>query len=174
MRNIRINRVAFSLVELMIVVVILGIVGAMVVPMVGSASSMQIRSAANKIAADMEYAKSLAISTQQGHSLIFDASAETYYIQNSSTGITIKDPMKSDSDYIVDFTADSRLNKVNISTVDFDSTNAITFDYLGSPFKSTTITNPLVDGTDGVTVTCGNITYKILVEPVTGYISIQE
>lgn len=172
MRNIAANSRAFSLVELMIVVVILGIVGMMVVPMVSSASSMQARSAANKIAADMEYAKSLAISTQQYHSLSFNISTETYQI-NDQSGNPITDPINK-TNYIVDFTSDSRLNKVDITSASFDSSNAITFDYLGAPFKGTGLSNPLVDGTNGVTITAGNVVYKILVEPVTGYISIQE
>jgi len=52
----------FTLIELMIVIVILSITALTAIPMLSSGASMQIRSAANMIAADLEYAKSMAIS----------------------------------------------------------------------------------------------------------------
>ena len=48
---------AFTLIEVLIVMVILGIAAVAAVPMFSSAGSIQIRSAANIIAADLEYAK---------------------------------------------------------------------------------------------------------------------
>jgi len=56
----------FTAIELLVVVMIMAIAAFTVVPMLSSASSMQIRSAANMIMADLEYAKSMAISRGQG------------------------------------------------------------------------------------------------------------
>ena len=58
----------FTLVEIIIVVVILAIAAMMVVPMMSSAGGVQLRSASNMIAADLEYAKSMAISRQKVYS----------------------------------------------------------------------------------------------------------
>ena len=61
--NIRDN--AFTIVELIVVMVILAIAAMLAVPMISSAADVQVRSAANMIAADLDYAKSMAISRQQ-------------------------------------------------------------------------------------------------------------
>jgi prepilin-type N-terminal cleavage/methylation domain-containing protein len=69
------GRNGFTLVELIIVVVILSIAALMAVPMVSSAADMQVRSAANQIAAHLDYTKSMAITHQQSHSVVFDATS---------------------------------------------------------------------------------------------------
>jgi prepilin-type N-terminal cleavage/methylation domain-containing protein len=46
------NHKAFTIIEILIVVALLAIAGVMVIPMMSSAASMQIYSAANMIAAD--------------------------------------------------------------------------------------------------------------------------
>jgi len=52
----------FTLVELLIVIVIITIAALTAIPMMSSAASVQIRSAANMLTADLEYTKSMAIS----------------------------------------------------------------------------------------------------------------
>ena len=158
--------------EILIVVVIIAIAAMMVIPMMSSAGSMQIRSAANMIAADLEYAKSMAISRQKIHAVVFDESAESYQIEDPN-GI-IKHPVKKGFTYVVNFSNDSRLNKVDIADADFDpgSSNTITFDYLGSPYSGTGTANPLNNGV--ISLSAGDFTMTVNVEPVTGYISISE
>lgn len=162
----------FTLVEIIMIVVIIGIIGLLAVPMIGSAAPMQLRAAANKVAADLEYAKSMAISRQRYYSVEFNDSNETYYISNSTTP-RIDDPMTG-KDYLVNFSADSRISNVDIDSVDFDSQSSITFDYLGSPFAGVGTSSDLIDGTAGITLTAGNAQIKVLVEPVTGFVSIEE
>ena len=121
----RIQRISgFTMLEILIVVVILAIASYSVVPMMSSASGFQIRSAANIIAADLEYAKSLAISRGQDFSVVFDASAESYRLLNQD-GNVIPHPIKKGFDYIIDFQNDSRLDKVNINSVDFNGTSSV-------------------------------------------------
>jgi len=159
----------FTLIEILIVVAIIAIAAMVVVPMVGSAASMQIRSAANMIAADMEYAKSMAISRGQNFSVVFDKATESYRIKDQS-GSTIMNPVKKGFDYVVDFRNDGRLNKVDIVDVDFDSTNEVRFDYLGSPYNGSG--NPLNSGI--INLQAGGTSMTVTVEPVTGYISITD
>lgn len=157
----------FTLVEVIIVVVILSIAAMMAIPMMSSAGSVQIRSAADAIAADLEYAKSMAISRQRMYSVVFDTSSESYQIQDD-TGTVIKHPVKRGFDYIIDFKNDNRMKKVDIFSVNFDSTAAIKFDYLGSPYDGSG--NPLNSG--NITLQADGSTVTITVEPVTGFISI--
>jgi prepilin-type N-terminal cleavage/methylation domain-containing protein len=168
--DLRAGDKGFTLIEIMVVVVIIAIAAMVVVPMMGTAGSMQIRSAANIIAADLEYAKSMAISRQKNYSVVFN-SVGGYYEVRDPNGI-IKHPVRKGFDYKVDFSSDSRLDKVVIDSVDFDpgSSNTVTFDYLGSPYSGTS--NPLNSG--AIHIRAGDLTMTINVEPVTGFISITE
>lgn len=161
----------FTLIELMVVIVILGFAAAIAVPMMSSATSFQIRSASNKIAADLEYAKSMAISQGQNHSVVFDTANESYEIQDS-TGTVIEDPVRPTRNYAVDFANSSRLGSVDIATALFDGTATVTFDYLGSPFNGTSPPSALNDGT--IVLQAGSYQKTITVEPVTGFISISD
>lgn len=151
----------FTAVELLVVVVIMAIAALTVVPMMSSASSMQLRSAANMIMADLEYAKSMAISRGQNYSIVFDENAESYSIEDQSSSV-IPHPVKKGFDYIIDFQNDSRLNKVDIADADFGSNSSIQFDCLGSP-----------DNGGTVSLQAGSMTMTVRVEPITGYIRVE-
>jgi prepilin-type N-terminal cleavage/methylation domain-containing protein len=159
----------FTLAEILLVVLIIAIAAMIAVPMMGSMDSVQIRSAANMIAADLEYAKSMAISRQEYYSVVFNP-ANNYYEVHDQNGI-IKHPVKKGFDYKVDFSSDSRLDKVVIDDADFDSSNTITFDSLGSPYSGSGTSTPLNSGT--ISIKAGDFTETIKVEPVTGFISIE-
>jgi prepilin-type N-terminal cleavage/methylation domain-containing protein len=160
---------AFTFIEILIVVVILAIAAMMAVPMIGSAETMQIRSAANIIAADLEYAKSMAISRQKKYSVVFDTVHESYRIEDD-VGTIINHPVKKGFPYIVNFSSDSRLSRVDISQADFDGTNVIKFDYLGSPYNGHG--NPL--NAASIVLHAGGSISTITVEPVTGFILISD
>ncbi len=157
----------FTLIEIVIVVVIVAIAAMMAIPIMTSATSFQIRSAANMIAADLEYAKTIAISKGQSFSVVFDKTTETYRIEDQD-GAVIAHPVKKGFNYIVDFRNDGRLNKVDIEDVNFDATSEIKFDYLGSPYNAAD--NPLNSGV--ITLKAGQMAAIINIEPVTGFISI--
>jgi prepilin-type N-terminal cleavage/methylation domain-containing protein len=151
----------FTLIEILIMVVIIAIAALTAVPMMSSAASMQIRSAANMITADLEYAKSMAISRGQDFSVEFDKNTESYSIEDQD-GVVIQHPVKKGFPYEINFQNDSRLSKVDITNVDFNATSKIQFDCLGSP-----------DNGGSINLEAGGTTVTITVEPVTGYISIQ-
>jgi len=166
--GIRVQGRGFTVIEILIVVVIIGIAAMIAVPMMSSAGSIQIRAAANMIAADLEYAKSMAISRGQNYSVVFYKSTESYSIEKD--GSVIKHPVKKPFDYVINFQSDSRLNRVDIVDADFDATSEIKFDYLGIPYSGDG--TPLNNGI--ITLQAAGITKKITVEPVTGYITITD
>ncbi len=149
----------FTIIEILIVVVILAIAAMTAIPMISSAGSIQVRSVANMIAADLEYAKSLAITKGQRFSVVFDTSADSYRIADQD-GTTILHPVKKGFDYVIDL-QDEGLEKADITGADFAGSSQVEFDYLGSPLNGGT-----------VTVQGGNTTLTISVEAVTGYITV--
>jgi prepilin-type N-terminal cleavage/methylation domain-containing protein len=151
----------FTMIEIVIVVVIIAIAALAAVPMMSSAASLQIRSAANMIAADLEYAKSMAISRGQNFSVEFDKNTERYWIEDQA-GNLILHPVKKGFNYEIDFQNNGNLNKVDITNANFNTAQTVTFECLGSPIDGGTVTLQ-ADGT----------TKTITVEPVTGFISIQ-
>lgn len=166
------RRRAFTLVEIIVVVVIIGIASLIAVPMMSSAADMQVRSAANRITADLDYAKSLAMTHQKSYSVVFNPTGESYDIRETSTDTVIADPMRPSNSYVVNFSTDSRLSRVNIAGSNFDSdiSNAITFNYLGSPYSGKGVTTAMSSGR--ITLQADNFTLYVDIEPVTGYVTI--
>jgi prepilin-type N-terminal cleavage/methylation domain-containing protein len=158
---------AFTLVELLVVVAILAISAAIVIPMASSANTMQLRAAVNIVAADLEYAKSMAISRGQMYSVVFDKNTEKYWIEGPD-GAVIPHPVKKGFTYTMDFPNEGRLSLVKIDNVDFDGGDRVKFDYLGSPFNSAG--TGLNSGV--VTLKVGTVTRTVNVAAVTGYITV--
>jgi len=165
-------RLGFTLVEIMIVVVLLGIVSLLAIPMVSNAADMQVRAAANRIAADLDYAKGLAVTHQQSYSIVFSPSGESYTIQDEG-GTAIEHPVNPGS-FVIDFSTDGNFSRVDLVDADFDSdmSNAITFDYLGSPYRGTDTSAPMNVGL--IELSSDNFTLYVKIEPVTGYITIDD
>jgi prepilin-type N-terminal cleavage/methylation domain-containing protein len=162
------RRRGFTMIEIVIVMVIIALVAMMAIPMMTSASSMQIRSAADMISADLEYAKSMAISRQKIYSVVFNKTNESYQIEDAN-GV-IDHPVKKGFKYVVNFSTDSRVSEVDIADVDFDSTSEVKFDYLGSPYNGGR--SPLNSGV--IRLQANERTAIINVEPVTGFISVSD
>lgn len=163
----------FTLIELIVVVVILGIAAFLTVPLVSNAADMQARAAANRIAADLDYAKGMAITHQRAYAVIFDPSGESYEIHVDPDGAdTVIDHPVNPGNFVVDFSTDRNFSRVDIVDADFDShiSNAITFDYLGSPHSGKVANNPMNSGQ--ITLQADNFTITVDIEPVTGYVTI--
>jgi prepilin-type N-terminal cleavage/methylation domain-containing protein len=159
---------AFTLLEVVMVLMVIGIIAALAVPMYVSAASTQLRVAADMIASDLEYAKSMSISTGKSHSAVFDTAAESYSIENSD-GQVIAHPVHIGADYTVSFANDSRLNRVDIVNTNFGATETVSFDNIGAP----------VDGSGAalnngfIQLRAGSHTMRVKIESVTGYVSIE-
>ncbi len=157
----------FTIIELMIVVVILGIAAAIAVPMVSSASSMQLRSAVNMVAADLEYAKSLSISTGRNYRVAFSTTQNEYEILDPD-GASVQHPVTKKERYLVSFGEDARLDQVTIQNAVFGGGSEVRFDYLGTPYSSASALN----SNGVVTLEAGGATRTVTVKAVTGFISV--
>lgn len=164
----------FTLIEIIIVVAILAIAALLAVPMLSTAADTQLRSAANMIAADLEYARSMAISTQQKYSVVFSSTNESYEVRDS-VGTVIDNPINAGSPLSIVFGNDSRLSRVvvvsAIITDGTDTEEVVTFDYLGTPHVGLTTASALTSGI--ISLQADSFTMQVEIEQVTGYVSIQ-
>jgi prepilin-type N-terminal cleavage/methylation domain-containing protein len=160
---------AFTFIELVVVMVILGIAAMLAMPMLSSAADSQLQAAAAMIAADLDYAKNLAITRQMTVTVVFNAGTESYQVQDS-VGVVLSHPTKVGASFRMNFASDSRTSQVNITAASFDGNSAITFDYLGSPYSGTTTAVAMTSGQ--IALSAGTYSTTVTVEPVTGYIRI--
>jgi len=161
----------FTLIELLIVIVILGIAAAVAVPMISSAASMQIRAAGSMVAADLEYAKSMAISRGQPFAMVFTPASEAYEIHDPNDNV-IAHPIKKGFPYAIDFANDGRLDRVDIVSANFDGETTISFDYLGSPYSVDASGNSSALNSGTIILQAGGMTRTVTIEAVTGFISV--
>jgi prepilin-type N-terminal cleavage/methylation domain-containing protein len=160
---------AFTLIEIIAVVVILAIAALIAIPAFSGASQMQVKAAADKLAADIEYAKSLAVTTQKVHRVTFNVGAKSYDIRDMSTNTVVNDPVRK-SAFTVTYPKDSRLSSVTLQSATFGGGSSVQFDSTGTPQDSG---GAALGAAGTVVLAAKGQTYTIKVEPVTGYVSIQ-
>lgn len=159
-------RLGFTLVEVLIVVVILGIAGAIVVPNMLQGGRLGLQAAVRMVIADAVYAQNEAIGHQTIRRIRFDLDNNRYYITDGS-GTTLNASWKAGADegenFFVDFDHDQRFQNVKLDTVDFAGTDTLEFDALGSPKSGGT-----------VELSTGTFRFRITVAPFTGQITVAE
>ena len=74
------SRAGFTLIEILVVVVILGIAAAVIVPQIGSRADLKATSAARLIMADLIYVQNRSISQQKYHYIQFDPATASYTV----------------------------------------------------------------------------------------------
>ena len=157
----------YTLIEVLIVVTIIGLVGAIVVPHMLATGTMGIQAAARHIVADLLYAQNEAYSMQSPRKVVFDVDTNSYRITDSDDN-TIYVAWKGGeaSNYVINFDEDRRFTGVEITSVNFDGGTDVEFDDLGSPDSGGTIELEFKETKYRVTVAA--FTGRITVERVTG------
>jgi prepilin-type N-terminal cleavage/methylation domain-containing protein len=164
------NPRAFTLAEILVVVLILGIAATIVIPMAANTSDMQARAAARELASAILYAQTYAISTQQPCQVVVNANAESYELQDS-TGNVINNPARPGHLFQMIYPSSERFANVEINSVNFNGSSILWFDQLGGPYYGPIASQlPLTNGS--VTVQADQASFTIQVEPVTGRVRI--
>ena len=172
------KRSAFTLVEVLVVVVIIGIASAVVVPQLSSRDDLRAAAAARVIMADLMYAQNMSITSQLHHYLVFNTTTQSYSVVNSAGMTTPINHPVNQTAYTVNFGSggSTALQSMTIDSVSFQGTGAtvystIGFDELGKPLAYTGSGGDQDLSTGTVTIRSGSYKLQISIEPYTGQLS---
>ncbi len=123
----------FTLTELLVIMSILGIVSWLAYPKVAAMDEIKLDAAARRLAADLRYAQSLAMSRRIIHGILFDPALEKYTVFAPNAASPITDPADRARTMIVNYTSRTEFQGVLIQSATFGTTPGVTFDYFGVP-----------------------------------------
>lgn len=158
----------FTLTELIVILSILGIVSWLAYPKVVAMDEIKLDTAARRLAADLRYAQSLAMSRRVVHGILFEPALERYTVFAPNFATPITDPADRARTLTVDYTSRTEFVGVQIQSASFGTTPGVTFDYFGVPRDS--------GGVDLVTSGRVVLSYQgatdtVLVAPQTGMVT---
>ncbi|MDQ7014428.1 MAG: prepilin-type N-terminal cleavage/methylation domain-containing protein [Planctomycetota bacterium] len=176
--NMLSRRDGYTLVEMLLVILILGISGALVIPHTSQARVLRIHAAVRTLVSDITYAQTDALAYQQRRALIFDEAANTYTVAEitvSTGGDVTYTPLfyagGPSGQHVVDFNSGS-FDGAHIRAVDFDGDGVLIFDEIGAP---------VLDAATDAAASLGTLyiegpmsIFRIDVTPYTGQVVVQE
>jgi prepilin-type N-terminal cleavage/methylation domain-containing protein len=169
-------RRAFTLVEILVVVVILGVTAAIIVPQIGNRDDLRCTSMARVLMSDLMFAQSRAVSMQKPHYVRFDTAAGRYEVleQMTPSEQLVTHPITKGTFRIpVGSTRGDELKTVVLDDVSFDLRPVLMFDEMGTPhsYNPATLTgSPMVAGS--VRLRSGTCTVTVSVEPYSGELKV--
>jgi prepilin-type N-terminal cleavage/methylation domain-containing protein len=167
----------YTLIEMMIVLVLLGITSALVIPNLRGSEPLRVQTAVRALAADIMFAQSDALAYQQRRAIVLDPATNSYWIAEVK-GETLDfeaDAMYKidgpDQRYVVSLETISG-GAAQLMSADFDGGEMIIFDELGGPVAGLTGDTP---SSGGSLVIAGpeGLQFRVRVEPYTGRVTVE-
>jgi prepilin-type N-terminal cleavage/methylation domain-containing protein len=161
-RDNRTREAGFSLMEIVVVMVLVAIVSLLALPRFVSPKASL---AARRLAADIQYAKELAIRLQTKSGVYFMDSSTYRVFQDDDVSKAAFDPVTGGNFEV------SISGLFSDATVDSSFGNVLKFDALGTPLDGSDakLTSPPINE---ITITSGAETWTITVEPNTGKVTL--
>ncbi|QOI99012.1 MAG: prepilin-type N-terminal cleavage/methylation domain-containing protein [Phycisphaeraceae bacterium] len=158
----------YTLIEVLIVVVVLGIAASLVTPSMGGSGSLRVQAAVRTIVADITFAQSDSLAFQAGRALIFNPDENEYTMVEvrSSTLDPEVDRVQLTSFNHGKF-GDARITRVAFSG---DAGNLLIFDEMGAPVTAPLGSTPASNGF--VEVEGSGQRFTLTVEGFTGRVSV--
>ena len=165
----------FTLLELLAVVAILGIAGALLIPSMSETGVLRVQAAVRTVVADITFAQSDAVAFQERRAIVFDTTTSSYRLVSipgdevDAENNTMYDPTRASGRYIVNF-QDDAFGGARISAVNFEGGDTLIFDALGGPVADAASDEPGSGGT--VSIVGSGSTFVITVEAFTGRVTV--
>ncbi len=160
----------FTLTELIVILSIVGILAWLAYPKVVAMDEIKLDAAARRLAADLRYAQSLAISRRVIHGVLFEPSLERYMVFAPQPGTPVADPADRSRTLTVDYGSRSEFQGVLIQSATFGSTPGVKFDYFGVPRDTSGVD---LASAGRVILTYRGFTDTVDVAPQTGVVTVR-
>jgi prepilin-type N-terminal cleavage/methylation domain-containing protein len=158
--NIQSGANGFTITEIMVVTVLLGLASALAIPQFGGNTEQYAKNASTSISQTIQYAQDLAVTTQSPVTLSITESGFVYTLTNS-LGDTLTHPVNH-KPFEVDLRDNPNMAQLTIET-DFGSFDDVVFDAFGTPNTGGTITMSHTDMPSDVVLTLHPATGSVAV-----------
>ncbi len=126
------NIKGFTLIEVIMVIVIIGILIRVAVPRFNAFYAAKLSGALKKVVSDIRYTQQLAVSGHDTYSMIFDVANNTYEVRRVSDNSLAVDPFSRGS-LQINFNTSPQYNGIDITSVNFGGTSTLRFTWEGVP-----------------------------------------
>ena len=123
---------AMTILEVIMVFFIVAILAVSVIPRFQIHYEVKLQAATKRVTSDIRYTQSLAVTQHQDYVIEFDVGSDIYQVYRVSDGQPAPDPFTR-SPLAIDFRTDAQFAGVDISSVDFNNSNMLRFNWEGIP-----------------------------------------
>jgi prepilin-type N-terminal cleavage/methylation domain-containing protein len=133
----------FSIIEIIMVLVILGILAGLAIPRFATFFVMKLEGGRKKVIYDIRFVQQMAVARHTNTRIVFNAGNETYVAQEESpqgsgTWVSINSPFTR-APLQANFTSDYQFNGINITSASFGGPATLQFDWKGIPTSGGTV-----------------------------------
>ncbi|MEM9559263.1 MAG: type II secretion system protein [Planctomycetota bacterium] len=128
----------YTLVEMLVVVTMLGIIGAMIIPSLSQTHVIRVQAAVRAVVSDVAFAQADALAYQQGRAVIFDTIANSYTLCEVRGAVIdpVADALYNQRGVGQRYTItldEERFGGARLDSPDFNGGDILIFDELGGP-----------------------------------------
>lgn len=165
----------YTLIEVLVVVTVMGIAGAVVVPSMSGANTLKVQAAVRSVVADVTFAQMDALAYQEPRGIVFDVDANRYTLV-SITGDEVDlaadalyDPKGPGQRYVMNLD-DHDFGGARITDLDLNGGDTLIFDELGGPVAAAG--SDEISSGGSITLDSANGRFRIDIAAFTGRVTV--